>query len=155
MFCSGHTYFVQRMPDTLGLPPYVVHATFQFSGTPGKRNRFREHLLFNDPPEYFKHPMGWISVANDIPQDLKTAVETVNRDGRLDSTHPHFDLVNHQLVTLRALFSMATALGRGVVLPELWCGFDRWWAPHKGIIPGSNFETPFRCPADHVLDLEM
>ena len=47
MFCSGHTYFTQRMPFKLGLDPYVVHATFQFSGTPGKRWRLREALLWN------------------------------------------------------------------------------------------------------------
>ena len=47
MFCSGHTYFTQRMPFKLGLDPYVVHATFQFSGTPGKRWRLREALLWD------------------------------------------------------------------------------------------------------------
>lgn len=47
VFCSGHTGFTQRMPDKLGLKPYVVHATFQFSGTPGKRNRMRERLWWN------------------------------------------------------------------------------------------------------------
>ena len=46
-FCSGHTFFTQRMPFKLKLEPYVVHATFQFSGTPGKRFRFREALLWN------------------------------------------------------------------------------------------------------------
>ena len=46
-FCSGHTFFVQHMADVLGLQPYVVHATFQFSGTPGKRHRMREALLWN------------------------------------------------------------------------------------------------------------
>ena len=45
-FCSGHTFFVQRMADVMGLKPYVVHATFQFSGTPGKRHRMRESLLW-------------------------------------------------------------------------------------------------------------
>lgn len=46
-FCSGHTFFVQRMPEKLGLDAYVAHATFQYSGTPGKRHRFREALLWN------------------------------------------------------------------------------------------------------------
>ncbi len=46
-FCSGHTFFVQRMPAKLGLDAYVAHATFQYSGTPGKRHRFREALLWN------------------------------------------------------------------------------------------------------------
>lgn len=45
-FCSGHTFFIQRMAAALGLEPYVVHATFQFSGTPGKRHRFREALMW-------------------------------------------------------------------------------------------------------------
>ena len=45
-FSSGHTYFVQRMGERLGLPQYAVHATFQFSGTPGKRHRMRERLLW-------------------------------------------------------------------------------------------------------------
>ena len=54
LFCSGHTLFVQDMPAKHDLEPYVAHATFQFSGTPGKRNRFRERLMWNDPPEYFK-----------------------------------------------------------------------------------------------------
>lgn len=46
-FCSGHTFFVQRMPEVMDLKPYVVHATFQFSGTPGKRHRMRERLLWD------------------------------------------------------------------------------------------------------------
>ena len=48
---------------------------------------------------------------------------------------------------------MASVLGRTLVLPDLWCGADRWWAPHQGTIPGSALLLPFRCPADHVLDL--
>ena len=28
-FCSGHTYFVQRMPQKLAVEPYSVHTTFQ------------------------------------------------------------------------------------------------------------------------------
>lgn len=41
LFCSGHTFFVQRKYEEYGLTPYVAHATFQYSGTPGKRHRFR------------------------------------------------------------------------------------------------------------------
>ena len=43
------------------LQPYALHATFQFSGTPGKRHRMREFRLFDDPPEYFDHPVGFMS----------------------------------------------------------------------------------------------
>jgi hypothetical protein len=155
MFCSGHTYFTQRMPETVQVDPYVVHATFQFSGTAGKRHRFRERLLWSDPASYFQHENGFISANNDVPEALLQAVEDVKRDGSIESTHPHFRLVHHQLVALRAMFAVATIIDRAVVLPDFWCGFDRWWAPHRGIIPGSDFKTPYKCPADHVLELEV
>ena len=46
LFASGHTFFVQRLHERLGLPVVAVHATFQFSGTPGKRHRLRERQLW-------------------------------------------------------------------------------------------------------------
>jgi hypothetical protein len=53
-FSNGHVYFTQKMHKTLGTDPYCVHAIFQFSGTPGKRHRFREALLWVDGPEYWQ-----------------------------------------------------------------------------------------------------
>lgn len=35
LFASGHTFYVQRLAERLGMQPYGVHATFQYSGTPG------------------------------------------------------------------------------------------------------------------------
>ena len=57
------------------------------------------------------------------------------------------------LLQIRNALAVASVLGRTLVLPDLWCGADRWWAPHQGTIPGSALLLPFRCPADHVLDL--
>eukprot|EP00246_Nothoceros_aenigmaticus_P016530 TRINITY_DN757_c0_g1_i1.p1 TRINITY_DN757_c0_g1~~TRINITY_DN757_c0_g1_i1.p1 ORF type:complete len:449 (+),score=91.46 TRINITY_DN757_c0_g1_i1:200-1546(+) len=56
IFCSGHTYFVQALPEKLGLKPYAVHTTFQYAGTPGKRHRLREAKLFYDEPAYYDAP---------------------------------------------------------------------------------------------------
>jgi len=53
-FCSGHVYFVQKLQDYLKIKPYAVHATFQFSGTPGKKHRFREEQLWDEKHEYFQ-----------------------------------------------------------------------------------------------------
>jgi hypothetical protein len=47
-------YFVQRLYDYLQIQPYAAHATFQFSGTPGKRHRFREAQLWDEKHEYFQ-----------------------------------------------------------------------------------------------------
>ena len=58
-----HLYLLpQTKYKELGLKPYVAHATFQYSGTPGKRNRFREFLLWDDPPSYFNSDKGFISM---------------------------------------------------------------------------------------------
>jgi hypothetical protein len=53
-FSSGHVFFTQHMDRFYNITPYAVHATFQFSGTAGKRNRFREALLWKDGSEYFR-----------------------------------------------------------------------------------------------------
>jgi hypothetical protein len=55
---------------------------------------------------------------------------------------------------LRNALALATVLGRTLILPPLWCGLDRYWAPHAGTIPGAGTTLPFQCPADHVLRLE-
>ncbi len=52
----------QRKYEEFGLKPYVAHATFQYSGTPGKRHRFREFMLFEDPPAYYDYPEGFINL---------------------------------------------------------------------------------------------
>lgn len=53
LFANGHVYFVQRLPQALKVEPYAVHAVHQFSGTEGKRHRFREGMLWVDGPEYY------------------------------------------------------------------------------------------------------
>ena len=154
VFCSGHTYFVQRMHEKLGLDIFVAHATFQFSGTPGKRHRFREMGLWIDDYDYFDYPGGFVYYKNKVDDTLLEAVRSRERSFKIESTVPHFNLVNSQLLQFRSAMFVSNLLDRGIVLPEVWCGYDRWWAPHEGIIPGSKLSVPFVCPADHVFDLE-
>ncbi|KXZ45924.1 hypothetical protein GPECTOR_49g508 [Gonium pectorale] len=132
IFCSGHTMYVQRLGQRLGLQPYAVHGTFQFSGTPGKRHRMREFMLYDDPPEYYDHSVGFVSFDVSLWVATKGAVEGWGASFAISSV----------------------VLKRALVVPELWCGLDRWWAPHAGRIPGAKFDLPFACPLDHVLDLE-
>ena len=134
-FASGHTYFVTRMYEKVKQEPYVIHATFQFSGTDGKRHRLRRFwwcriLRAHDPPG------GLLSYVADIPEDL------LRHSGSVEG---HFALVNHQLLQVRAALAFAQKLKRTLVMPKLYCGFDRWWAPHSGKIPGS------RTPSSGIL----
>ncbi|CAL8469429.1 g8970 [Coccomyxa elongata] len=155
LFASGHTYFVQRLHEQMGLDVYAVHATFQYSGTPGKRHRMRERLLWlADPPEYYNPPGGLLTFDLQLG-DLVNKSVPVNGGVAAEDYSGHFDLVNAQLQQIRNALAVATALNRTLVFPALWCGADRWWAPHNGIIPGSGLQLPFQCPLDHVLDLEQ
>lgn len=154
LFASGHAMFVQHMHEKMGLKPYAAHAIYQYSGTPGKRHRLREHFLWHDPPEYYDFPKGFLMFQPSIPQHLLE--KSGPRTGRMDMANVvgHFELVNHQLVQIRQAMAIATVTGRALIMPEIWCGLDRWWAPHPGHIPGSNFDLPFICPMDYIFDLE-
>ena len=154
-FCNGHTYFVQGMPQAMGLTPAVIHATFQYSGTEGKRHRFREKKLWYDHEDYYAPPNGLLVYDADVPAEMVERGAFLGLKMELKDTKGHFDLVNHQLMQIRQGIGLARALNRTLVMPKLFCGNDRWWAPHDGTIPGSTFDRPFVCPLDHVLEVNV
>jgi len=93
VFASGHVFYVQHKHLELGLQAYVAHATFQYSGTPGKRHRLREHMLFDDPPEYYDDPRGFVSMELAVPQSLLDAASGVQGRMTGDKLGNHFALV--------------------------------------------------------------
>ena len=153
-FANGHTFYVQRLPERQGVHPFAAHDTFVFSGTDGKRHRMRERRVWLDDETYYRPKGGFLAFDLDVPAALLRAAGPRTGKADLANAAGHFVLVNHQLAQVKAGLALASALNRTLVLPELWCGLDRWWAPHAGTIPGAKFPLPFRCPADHVLDLE-
>ncbi|KAM0935261.1 putative nucleotide-diphospho-sugar transferase [Dioscorea sansibarensis] len=147
IFCSGHTYFVQAMYAQLSLEPYAVHTTFQYAGTEGKRHRLREAMAFYDPLEYYDAPGGFLSFKPRIPKNLL-----------LDGAHTlesHFSLVNYQLKNIRTALAIASLLNRTLVMPPIWCRFDRMWFGHPGIMEGTITRQPFICPMDHVFEVNV
>ncbi|KAF6261030.1 hypothetical protein COO60DRAFT_1503789, partial [Scenedesmus sp. NREL 46B-D3] len=72
--------------------PYAVHATFQFSGTPGKKNRFREAGLWYEQFEYFRPKHGFLAYESSIPKALLDGAGP--RTGKMDinNTIGHFHL---------------------------------------------------------------
>lgn len=147
IFCSGHTFFVQTMPQQLRLEPYAVHTTFQYAGTDGKRQRLREGMLFYDPPEYYDAPGGFLSFKPSIPKTLM-----LDGEHNLES---HFALVNYQIRQIRSALAVALLLNRTLVMPPLWCRLDRLWFPHPGVLQGSITRQPFLCPLDHVFEVNV
>jgi hypothetical protein len=146
-FCNGHVYHTQQLPQKLNHTPFMVHNTFQFGGTPGKRHRFREAMLWlADDASWYDPPGGLL-----VYDHAANAALFEPRD-----VEGHFRLMNPQLAQFRTAWALARALNRTLVLPRLLCGMDRVWFPHDGRFPGSDelFTLPFHCPADHVFDLE-
>lgn len=147
IFCSGHTYFVQSMHQQFRLEAYAVHTTFQYAGTEGKRHRLREGMLFHDQPSYYDSSGGFLSFKPRIPKSLL-----------LDGAHTvesHFLLVNYQLKQIRTALAIASLLNRTLVIPPLWCRFDRMWFPHPGIMEGTITRQPFLCPMDHIFEVNV
>eukprot|EP01062_Namystynia_karyoxenos_P026232 TRINITY_DN20445_c0_g1_i3.p1 TRINITY_DN20445_c0_g1~~TRINITY_DN20445_c0_g1_i3.p1 ORF type:complete len:637 (+),score=132.90 TRINITY_DN20445_c0_g1_i3:73-1911(+) len=161
VFLNGHTFFIQglhRHPRFAHQPPIAVHASFASFGAAGKRQRFREAMLWHDPPDYHSPPGGLLAIEVDLPASLLQGFSAGPhvRHGFEEDPEPvarHFRLVHHQLRQIRVALAAAEAAGRVVVLPKLWCGYDRAFSPHEGTFPGSNFTIPFPCPLDLVLDV--
>ncbi|KAK9667670.1 hypothetical protein RND81_13G004000 [Saponaria officinalis] len=147
IFCSGHTYFVQAMPQQFKLEPYAVHTTFQYAGTEGKRHRLREARVFYDPPEYYSSPRGFLSFKPSIPKSLLF-------DGE-HNVESHFAAVNHQIKQIRTALAIASLLNRTLVMPPIWCRLDRLWFGHPGILEGTVTRQPFICPLDHVFEINV
>ena len=146
-FCSGHTYFIQRMPQRRKHRGVLGAHNLPVLGAVGKTHRLREAMLWADEPAYFAPTRGLLSYTPHV------GAPSSRPSGKMDVAS-HFELVHHQLVQVRAP-SCSRGLRRLLILPELVCGLDRFWAPANGTIPGSDTALPIDpCPADHVLDLE-
>jgi len=148
-FANGHTYFIQRAPQSMGLRPFVVHATFQLGGNSGKRNRLREeHLWAADPPSYWSEGR-FLGLADAVPPEL--LVETAGGS----QLARHMRLISFYLHATHHLLSLARALDRIPILPRMLCLCDR--DEHPDVLPacttsGTDLHLPFICPMDHVFD---
>jgi hypothetical protein len=167
LFSNGHTFYVQRLQDRLqDLQPYAVHATFQYGGTPGKRHRMREALVwYGDTKEYYDHPGGFLSYEPYIPADVDfvqfealgwPTPDHIHKNLEFNSKEltDHMALVNFQLHQMRQALAVAWVLGRTLIAPPFLCALDRVWFPHYGRFPGSLLKLPFECPLDHVVNIE-
>lgn len=166
LFNNGHTYFTQRLPEAINVNPYAMHATFQYEGTPGKRNRMREAnqwLGDRDDASYFEQKFlsytPRVLKGVDVTQFEKLGYPTMDHQLKtLEEGDPvileHMRLVQHQIAQLYEAVAVAKSLNRVLIAPPFFCGLDRAWFPHGGRFPGSMLTLPFICPLDHVMAIE-
>ena len=153
-YCNGQVMYSQNLPMRLKQPSVLVHNTFQFGGTAGKRHRFREFLFWEaDSDAYYERKiLNYIHIPN------KSLIDEGPK-----SVKAHFSLVNDQIIALRNAWGIARSLGRALVLPQLIAGIDRAWFSWyvdggPNMFPGSDpisVGNSFIAPLDHILDLEQ
>jgi hypothetical protein len=162
-FASGHTFFVQRLFEYQQVKPYVVHTTFQYGGSTGKKNRLREAMLWVDPPEYYSAGR-FLSVDlqyPDTPPGFQNHDKFMMEGQRFETTWKEPDMIDfhlkavaQQLRQLRTALAVAVALNRTIIMPRLisWC--DRYWGPVEFCqLPGAfKLRLPFVAPMDHWLE---
>jgi len=160
LFTHGHNYFVSGVPQSLGLHPYCVHATYQFGSgkggqQAGKRQRFREAgLWMGDPDEYYTGGSSYITWAVGSRLDDWIGAHTGHGAELVDK---HMAAVQFHLLCLRNALALGKLLKRAVVLPRMQCYCDRHWTP---ILPAckmanSDLEPPFWCPLDHIVEVKV
>jgi hypothetical protein len=125
---NGHTFFVQKLHNIVGVPPVCVHTTYQYGdGTTyayGKRERLRdEHLWLLDTPQ--KHWHGRFLRLTSMPAKLLTPMRSeLLQSEAIDPHHcvrSHLKLMMLQRQWLMDAFVLAKALERTLVFPPLWC----------------------------------
>lgn len=150
-FSGGHTFFVQKLYEVHRIAPMAVHCTFQYGANPGKRNRLREAMLFEDPPEYYTGER-YVSVElSRVPSATWADFEKKNAS---EMKAYHYRGLDTQLEPVWPAMSIAAVFNRTIIVPRLACYCDRYWTDlDKCRVPGAFQERiPFQCPMDHVLD---
>jgi hypothetical protein len=81
--------------------PYVVHQTFQFGGTRGKRHRLREAMLWYDGDAYYSEGTFIHAELDYLP-----APPDFDRASEFDMSEFHLRNMEHQLLQARPVFAV-------------------------------------------------
>ena len=178
-FASGHVYFVQLLPQRLGITPCAVHTTFQCGDTSqfgfGKRQRMRSAGAWHlDNATYFGHAdpnkpgraPSFLALEGGTLEPLLTdppfspALLSVwagrnsrGAPGASTGAALHLAAEAVQRERLRDALALARSLNRALILPRLSCYCDRhYWLTRACRHPDApGFPLPIAdCPLDHV-----
>jgi hypothetical protein len=97
----SHAQHSHRVARTL-CHALTQRAATTLAGTPGKRNRMRERLLWHDPPAYFDFQPGFVTFNLDVPAELLKNAGPRTKMMNVENSVGHFELVNHQITQVGA-----------------------------------------------------
>lgn len=154
-FSGGHTFFIQRLHEVQMVEPYAVHATFQYGGNIGKRNRMREAMIFEDSSTYYGAGTQERFVMIDLERFPNMSSKVFQ--STLNYTQKKFYNVEGLGLQLQSVWpglALAHLFGRTFIMPKFTCYCDRYWMPLDDCrLPGAlKQRLPFECPMDYVLD---
>jgi len=159
---NGHTFFVQKLHEIVGVKPVAVHTTYQYGDATtyayGKRERLRDMRLWaRDPPSYYEEG-DFLQLLAPIARQSKPDEAELLESELIFPEHcvkSHLRVSAMQRQLLQDGFLLAAALGRTLVLPPIWCMLDRFWTILNHCLIGSQVEMPqpFICPLDHSYNI--
>lgn len=129
-FSGGEDFWVGRLHEKLQVPVYGMHADFTNWGLNGKRAKLRAAGLWHDGDAYFRGK--FLAVDLTVPEELLEPYSDI--DVVFDAPERHVQLVNHQLRQIAFAAAIAHGLGRVLVLPEVQCTCEYYWADRKSVV---------------------
>ena len=93
--------------------PFVVHQTFQYGGTKGKRHRLREAMLWYDPPDYYAQGQFIHAELDNLP-----APADFEQLGEFEMSDFHLLNMRHQLLQARSAFAAFAGCTRVQVIAK-------------------------------------
>mmetsp|Transcript_52925 Transcript_52925/g.97681 ORF Transcript_52925/g.97681 Transcript_52925/m.97681 type:complete len:795 (+) Transcript_52925:89-2473(+) len=159
-FSGGEDFFAARLFERLNVPVYAVHTDFTNWGLYGKRAKLRALGVWEDDLDYFQGKFLTLDLL--IPDALLVPYSDI--DVNHEAPERHIQLVNYQLKQIAYAAAIAQGLNRTLVLPEIRCTCEFFWAPihtrqcrfpewsEKVVVPT---EMPYICPPDQIFNMEV
>lgn len=147
---NAHTFFLQKLHKVKGVDPYVVHLTWTYNGTPGKRSRMRDMGLWHDPPEYYAQG-SFVTVDVTLPEKPPSYNEWNENE---DMISFYLETIHSQLQQAYVGMALALAAGRAFVLPKFQCYCEKIWygVVRCRVVDAQSMPFPVPCPQDYLFD---
>ncbi|GIL87771.1 hypothetical protein Vretimale_13060 [Volvox reticuliferus] len=150
MLLNGYSYFIPHLHERMNITPLGIHMTWVPLSKEGKFHRFRDGMLYDDPPEYYDAPgLKYLTAdidAPDAPPGYNSWMETE------DMIQVHLKNMPPQLKQVYRAVAVALILKRTLIFPRLRCFcFKNWFMSEQCRIPGDKVtQFPLDCALDQI-----
>ncbi|KAG2487324.1 hypothetical protein HYH03_014041 [Edaphochlamys debaryana] len=150
MLLNGYSYFIPKLHERWNVSSLAIHMTWVPLSKEGKFHRFRDGMLYDDPPEYYDTPATRYITADidapDAPPGYNQWRETE------DMIQVHLKNMPPQLQQAYRVAALSMVLKRTLIFPRLRCFcFKNWFMSEQCRIPGDKTtQFPLDCALDQV-----